>query len=151
MGRQTRTELPVPHGHLQLRTVPPKDVQKRLKEIRNKQIYYNRSLKKLPELQEGSAVSVYDTTQRTLSPAIISDPAGTSRSYIVATSDGHHLRRIREHLLLKMPRCKPWVPQRKRQNSFKSQSSGEVPKSVAHLGDIHYLRTVKCKHVSMLA
>lgn len=99
MGRQTRTKLPVLDCHLEPQTVPTEVVRKRLDEIRRKQrVLYNRSTRNLPEVHSGSTVSVYDTTNKTWAPAVVMGPASTTRSYIVATENGQHLRRTREHL-----------------------------------------------------
>ncbi|XP_037516338.1 uncharacterized protein K02A2.6-like [Rhipicephalus sanguineus] len=99
MGRQTRTKLPVLDCHLEPQTVPTEVVRKRLDEIRRKQrVFYNRSTRNLPEVHSGSTVSVYDTINKTWAPAVVMGPASTPRSYIVATENGQHLRRTREHL-----------------------------------------------------
>ncbi|XP_049272384.1 uncharacterized protein K02A2.6-like [Rhipicephalus sanguineus] len=99
MGRQTRTKLPVLDCHLEPQTVPTEVVRKRLDEIRRKQrVFYNRSTRNLPEVHSGSTVSVYDTIKKTWAPAVVMGPASTPRSYIVATENGQHLRRTREHL-----------------------------------------------------
>ncbi|XP_049267716.1 uncharacterized protein K02A2.6-like [Rhipicephalus sanguineus] len=72
MGRLTRTLLPVPATHLQPKTVKPKDVQQRLRDIRRKQrTYYNRGSKSLPELPLGARVTVYNVPSGTWSPATI--------------------------------------------------------------------------------
>ncbi|KAH7978701.1 hypothetical protein HPB49_006398 [Dermacentor silvarum] len=54
-------------------------------------------------IAEGQQVTVYDTNQRTWSPAIVFRPADEHRSTIVQTEDGRELRRTREHLRLVDP------------------------------------------------
>nr|XP_050052015.1 uncharacterized protein K02A2.6-like [Dermacentor andersoni] len=104
MGRQTRTLLPVPTSHLEPRTIPPDVVQGRLQEIRQRQrTYYNRGSRNLPPVMPGQQVTVYDTNQRTWSPAVFLRPADEHRSTIVKTEDGRELRRTREHLRLVDP------------------------------------------------
>lgn len=99
MGRLTRTLLPVPATHLQPRLIPPKDVQQRLQQIRQRQrTFYNRSSKPLPELPLGSSVAVYNVPAKTWYPAEVVQTASTPRSYIVETEDGRQLQRTREHL-----------------------------------------------------
>lgn len=99
MGRQTRTTLPVLDCHLEPQTVPTEVVRARLDEIRRKQrVFYNRTTRNLPDVHSGSTVTVYDTRSRTWAPAVVIGPASTPRSYVVATKDGQHLRRTREHL-----------------------------------------------------
>ncbi|XP_050044874.2 uncharacterized protein [Dermacentor andersoni] len=107
MGRQTRTLLPVPTSHLEPRTIPPDVVQGRLQEIRQRQrTYYNRGSRNLPPVMPGQQVTVYDTNQRTWSPAVFLRPADEHRSTIVKTEDGRELRRTREHLRLVDPQPK---------------------------------------------
>nr|XP_050033154.2 uncharacterized protein LOC126529688 [Dermacentor andersoni] len=104
MGRQTRTLLPVPTSHLEPRTIPPYMVQGRLQEIRQRQrTYYNRGSRNLPPVMPGQQVTVYDTNQRTWSPAVFLRTADEHRSTIVKTEDGRELRRTREHLRLVDP------------------------------------------------
>ncbi|XP_075739495.1 uncharacterized protein LOC119166677 isoform X2 [Rhipicephalus microplus] len=104
MGRQTRTLLPVPTSHLEPRTIPPKVVQGRLQEIRQRQrTYYNRGSRTLPPVKPGQQVTVYDTNQRTWAPAVFIRPFGETHSAIVKTEDGRELRRTREHLRLLEP------------------------------------------------
>ncbi|XP_040357500.1 uncharacterized protein K02A2.6-like isoform X1 [Ixodes scapularis] len=104
MGRQTRTLLPVPDCCLEPAIVPPKEVHKRLQEIRSKQrTSYNRT-KALPELQDGQQVSAFDTISHTWSPAVVMRRAGPPRSFVIETGDGRVLRRTREHLRVLPPR-----------------------------------------------
>ncbi|XP_040355119.2 uncharacterized protein LOC115313654 isoform X1 [Ixodes scapularis] len=104
MGRQTRTLLPVPDCCLEPAIVPPKEVHKRLQEIRSKQrTFYNRT-KALPELQDGQQVSAFDTISHTWSPAVVMRRAGPPRSFVIETGDGRVLRRTREHLRVLPPR-----------------------------------------------
>ncbi|XP_049518654.1 uncharacterized protein LOC119439980 [Dermacentor silvarum] len=104
MGRQTRTRLPVPTSHLEPRTIPSDVVQGRLQDIRQRQrTYYNRGSRNLSPVMPGQQVTVYDTNQRTWSPAVVLRPADEHRSTIVQTEDGRELRRTREHLRLVDP------------------------------------------------
>lgn len=104
MGRQTRTRLPVPTSHLEPRTIPSDVVQGRLQDIRQRQrTYYNRGSRNLSPVMPGQPVTVYDTNQRTWSPAVVLRPADEHRSTIVQTEDGRELRRTREHLRLVDP------------------------------------------------
>lgn len=99
MGRLTRTLLPVPATHLQPKTVKPKDVQQRLRDIRRKQrTYYNRGSKPLPELPLGARVTVYNVPSGTWSPATIIQRGDSPRSYILKGEDGRRFQRTREHL-----------------------------------------------------
>ncbi|CAN7976337.1 unnamed protein product, partial [Ixodes persulcatus] len=98
MGRQTRTLLPVPDCCLEPAIVPPKEVLKRLQEIRRKQrTFYNRT-KTLSELQDGQQVSTFDTISSTWFPAVVMRRAGPPRSFLIETGDGRVLRRTRKHL-----------------------------------------------------
>lgn len=97
MGRRTRTRLPVLDCHLKPKTIPTETVRSRLEDIRSRQQKYYKSARHLPDLHSGSAVSIYDTLQRTWAPAVVLGTAGTPRSYILDTGSGH-LRRTREHL-----------------------------------------------------
>ncbi|XP_070384565.1 uncharacterized protein [Dermacentor albipictus] len=104
MGRQTRTLLSVPTSHLAPRTIPPDVVQGRLQEIRQRQrTYYNRGSRNLPPVMPGQQVTVYETNERTWSPAVFLRPADEHRSTIVKTEDGRELRRTGEHLRLVDP------------------------------------------------
>ncbi|KAM7304231.1 uncharacterized protein ISCGN_014131 [Ixodes scapularis] len=98
MGRQTPTLRPVPDCCLEPAIVPPKEVHKRLQEIRSKQRTFYNIAKTLPELQDGQQVSTFDTNSRTWSPAVVMRRAGPRRSFVVETGDGRVLRRTREHL-----------------------------------------------------
>lgn len=99
MGRQTRNQLPVPDHHLDPKVVPPHQVQRRLREIRNKQrVYYDRRAKQLSDLRPRDQVSVYDTLSRTWSPAVILGSASAPRSCGVQLEDWKVVRRTREHL-----------------------------------------------------
>lgn len=101
MGRQTRTLLPVTTSHMKPETVPTEVVTSRLKEIRDKQkASYDRTARQLPDLRPGFPVTVYDSLQRTWTPAVIEGTTDAPRSYVVTTEDGQSKRRTREDLRL---------------------------------------------------
>ncbi|XP_049527632.1 uncharacterized protein LOC125947258 [Dermacentor silvarum] len=101
MGRQARTLLPVTESHLRPQTIPPQDVQRRLHDIRTKQrSFYNRGTRSLPDLPNGSRVTVYSVPSKTWSPATVVKPANSPRAYIIETEEGLQLQRTREHLRL---------------------------------------------------
>ncbi|KAH7938429.1 hypothetical protein HPB49_023380 [Dermacentor silvarum] len=99
MDHQTTTQLPVLYGHIEPQTVPIEIVRKRLDDLRrNQRVFYNSTTRNLPDIHGGSTVTVYDTTHRTWAPAVVTGPAKTPRSYVVATENRQHLRRTRGRL-----------------------------------------------------
>jgi len=98
MGRRTKTLIPTSDSLLCPQTIKPSLVQQELEEQKRKQkYYYDRNAHPLQELKIGDQVSIQIDNR--WCPAVVTDVAGTPRSYIVATPRGQKYRRNRRHII----------------------------------------------------
>ena len=98
MSRRLRSILPTTAKQLQPQVVSQQAVRER-REIcqQRQQLYFNRTARPLPHLPEGTPIR-FRQQDGSWTPATVTRPAHTDRSYHIPTSGGQTYRRNRRHL-----------------------------------------------------
>ena len=95
MSRRLRSVIPTTDAQLQPKAIAPDQVREKLKLKQAKQKhYFNKHSKHLPMLEEGDRVRVQ--TGKRWKPGVVTEQAGTPRSYKILTDEGQEYRRNRK-------------------------------------------------------
>lgn len=98
MSRRLRSILPATAKHLQPQVVCQQSVRERREICQQRQrTYFNRSARPLPHLPAGTPIR-FRQQDGSWTPATVTRPAHTERSYHITTSGGQTYRRNRRHL-----------------------------------------------------
>ena len=125
MGRQLRSILPSAAKHLRPVTVSPTEVIARRQQAQSTQkMYHDCTVHHLPPLKPGNKVHVQLSKGDKWTPAQVTAPSSTPRSYQVQTDDGRSYRRNR---LFMKPRTSPPPVNPPERNTLKGNIRQDAP------------------------
>ena len=105
MSRRLRSIIPTRDAHLQPKVLEPHKVKEKLRLKQEKQKhYFDQHAKHLPTLEKGDRIRVQMGSH--WKPGVVTEHAGTPRSYRIRTDEGREYRRNRR-VLMKSPESSP--------------------------------------------
>ena len=105
MSRRLRSIIPTTDAHLQPKVLEPNKVKEKLSLKQGKQKhYFDQHAKHLPTLEKGDRIRVQMGSH--WKPGVVTEQAGTPRSYRIQTDEGREHRRNRR-VLMKSPESSP--------------------------------------------
>ena len=98
MSRQLRSIIPITNAQLQPKVLDPHKVKEKLRLKQEKQKhYFDQHAKHLPTLEKGDRIRLQMGSH--WQPGIVTEHAGTPRSYRIRTDEGREYRRNRRVLM----------------------------------------------------